>query len=367
MNRSVAIVLITKISFFFCRDPGIRNWPVASIRKKMATTSPHHSRVRPGLGLVLACILLLTPTLTPFVRRIPLPLLLAAGSFPVLQLLVRFKRWNDELAYFTRFLRATLFLIAVVVVENFCTWATSASDVRKYEYTPLQDNVELLLLKAFDGYPLLRWVVVGSWQIDMHTLLLAFIALCLSPAYDALPYSGFGMAARFMDTIAFTHLIRTIAFMITVLPNPQLDCYRRNFPPVPDTAAEYIAIGFGAKRGHGCNDLVISGHGAVYAACALGIATYCGKRGSGWLAWLGVFKLCLQETVDKTHYSVDMFLAVVTTALVWSWRRGVYDEADERVTWKARRKNSAKDPVPVWLVGSVVVVLLIVGVGVKGV
>lgn len=329
--------------------------------------SRQRGRVKPGLGLFLSFVLLSTPVLTPLIRQVPLPILLGLGCLPILQLLVRFKRWNDELVHFAGFLRSVVFLITIVVLENFCTWATSASDVRKYEYTPLQDNVELLLLKSFDRFPSLRWVVVGAWRVDMHTLLAAFVALCLSPAFDALPYSGFGMASRFMDTIAFTHLIRTVAFMITVLPNPQLDCYRRNFPPVPDTLSEYIAIGFGAKRGHGCNDLVISGHGAVYAACALGIATYCGRRGSGFLAWLGVFKLCLQEVVDKTHYSVDMFLAVVTTVLVWGWRRKVYDETDDRVTWKERPRNSRKDPVPMWLVGSVISVLLIVGIGTKGV
>jgi len=319
------------------------------------------------LNFVLILILALTPALAPFVRQLPLPLLLGLGCVPVIQLLVRFKRWNDELVYFPRFLRSVVFLVAVVLVENFCTWATSASDSQKYEYTPLQDNVELLLLRSFDQYPVLRRMVVSGWSIDMHTLLAAFIALCLSPGYDAVPYSGFGMASRFMDTIAFTHLIRTVAFMITILPNPQTNCYRKNFPPVPETVSEYIAIGFGAKRGHGCNDLVISGHGAVYAACALAIATYSGRQGCGWLAWLGVFKLCLKEVVDKTHYSVDMFLAVVVTPLVWVWRRHVYDAADEGVRWKERRRSSKKDPVPTWLVGSVVVVLLLVGVGTKGV
>ena len=31
-----------------------------------------------------------------------------------------------------------LFILSVVFLENFATWATSASDRRKYEYTPLQ-------------------------------------------------------------------------------------------------------------------------------------------------------------------------------------------------------------------------------------
>lgn len=361
------------ISFHVLRQYGRACMMITNVGRTTPEVSRANNRVSAAakrlnaLNLVLTLVLGLTPALTPFVRQLPLPLLLGLGCIPVIQLLVRFKRWNDELVYFPRFVRSVVFLVAVVLVENFCTWATSASDSQKYEYTPLQDNVELLLLRSFDRYPVLQWLVVGGWDVDMHTLLAAFVALCLSPGYDAVPYSGFGMASRFMDTIAFTHLIRTVAFMITVLPNPQGDCYRKNFPPVPDTVSEYVAIGFGAKRGHGCNDLVISGHGAVYAACALAIATYSGRRGCGWLAWLGVFKLCLKEVVDKTHYSVDMFLAVVVTALVWVWRRHVYDADDEGVKWRERRKSSKKDPVPTWLVASVILVLLLVGVGTKGV
>jgi hypothetical protein len=53
------------------------------------------------------------------------------------------------------------------------------------------------------------------------------------PAALQVPYSGFAMGARFMDTIAWAHALRTLAFLTTVLPNPRPNCYARNFPPVP--------------------------------------------------------------------------------------------------------------------------------------
>lgn len=31
-----------------------------------------------------------------------------------------------------------------------------------------------------------------------------------------------------------------------------------------------------------------------------------------------------QETIEGTHYSVDMLLGVAVTALVWHWRSGTY-------------------------------------------
>jgi hypothetical protein len=227
--------------------------------------------------------------------------------------------------------------------------------------------VEIGLLWMFQKSPLLKTIIM-DWRVDMHWLLYAFVCLCISVAWDAIPYSGFGIASRFIDTIAWSHLIRTVAFMITVLPNPRRGCYQANFPPVPSSIWEFIQIGFGAKRGHGCNDLVISGHGVVYAAVPLAIQTFYplpfNKFGATVIAWAAVIKLCLQETVDKTHYSVDMFLAVVIAGLVWHWRRSLYDVT---MTWRIRHRDSPTDPLPKALVGLVIGVLCIVFIGVKGV
>lgn len=71
----------------------------------------------------------------------------------------------------------------------------------------------------------------------------------------------------------------------------------------------------------------------------------------------------LQETVDKTHYSVDMWLAVTLTVLVWRWRAHVYPESE---TWKERRAGAPKDPFPVGMVAVVLGVLALVFVGVAG-
>lgn len=208
-----------------------------------------------------------------------------------------------------------------------------------------------------------------GWRVDMHWLLYAFVTLCLSVMWDQMPFSGFGVGARFMDAIAWAHALRTIAFMVTILPNPRPGCYAANFPPVPRTAFEFLRIGFSAKRGSGCNDLIISGHGVVYAAVPLAISTFY-PVSWGWglgpstVAWLAVLKLCLQEVVDKTHYSVDMLLAVTCTALVWKWREGLYPIS---ATWRQRKRGMPPDPAPSVLIALVVGVLILVFVGVKGV
>jgi hypothetical protein len=71
----------------------------------------------------------------------------------------------------------------------------------------------------------------------------------------------------------------------------------------------------------------------------------------------------LQETIEKTHYSVDMFLAVVLTALVWHWRSSSYSAA---AVWPRRGPGAPWDPLPKGLVALVLGVLVIVFVGVAG-
>lgn len=43
-------------------------------------------------------------------------------SIILVRKLLAFRRWNDELRYVGTFVKAVATLIAVVVLENFCTW-----------------------------------------------------------------------------------------------------------------------------------------------------------------------------------------------------------------------------------------------------
>ena len=56
----------------------------------------------------------------------------------MLRRLLAFRRWGDETAHLRAFAAALAWLLLVVTVENFATWAVAASDQHKYEYTPLQ-------------------------------------------------------------------------------------------------------------------------------------------------------------------------------------------------------------------------------------
>lgn len=82
----------------------------------------------------------------------------------------------------------------------------------------------------------------------MH-FLLALLALAFSPLWEQVPFSGFGLMARVLATIAFSRLLRVACFMSTVLPNPQTGCYTRRFPPVPDNTWDLIKAGYTTIRG----------------------------------------------------------------------------------------------------------------------
>lgn len=80
-----------------------------------------------GLAKVAWVALLIAPILDMHAGLHALPRLLqgglavSCGAFFIAKM-IRFPRWNDELANIKKFLRAIAALLAVVVVENFCTW-----------------------------------------------------------------------------------------------------------------------------------------------------------------------------------------------------------------------------------------------------
>jgi len=176
--------------------------------------------------------------------------------------LLRFRRWADETPHALRFFAAFGGLLLWLGIENCMIWAVSASDLRRHdEQLPLQDNAVLAYASLLHRLPTGGAAFVDSlfeheW-IGIKEKLVALIALGFSAVFDELPFSGFGMCARTVATIAGARVIRTAAFMLTVLPSPRPGCFDRRFPPVPDTWAEFFAIGFSKMRSMGgCNEYV---------------------------------------------------------------------------------------------------------------
>ena len=244
-------------------------------------------------------------------------------------LVIRFRRWQDEIPKIPLFAKCFIAMLLELYVENFLVWAVSASNAHKYEETPLQDNVKRLFEYLGELSPLIYWFFEFHWGDTIRFLILA-LALAFSVARDQLPFSGFGMMARFVLTVAVSRIIRVILFCMTVLPAAHANCYMRKFPPPPDNWTDWIKIGILNFRGiGGCNDLIFSGHCALWVLSPLLFQTYYANgnrlaRYAIYAQWILLVQTAVRDVLHSQHYSVDMFLAVLVVWVVWEKLDWVY-------------------------------------------
>eukprot|EP00803_Ostreobium_quekettii_P003749 evm.model.scf_156.15 EVM.evm.TU.scf_156.15 scf_156:117852-121906(+) len=274
-----------------------------------------------GRGLAAFCnaVILLGWVLdrTTLIPSILVRVVAVVGVCLLLARLLAFKRWKDETCHLRRFCFYMVAMLVELAVENFLVWVVSATDVRKYDRVPgLQDNVNLILSKLRAMHPLLQWAIHFHWA-HIFQFLGVILALAFSVLWDQVPYSGFGMMARVVLTICLSRIVRTVCFLVTVLPNPRMGCYSSRFPPVPSSTWDFVQIGFRKMMGTGgCNDLIFSGHCGVWALAPLAYHSYYSGR-CCWLLWAALLQTSLRTVAERHHYSVDMVLAVVITAFVW--------------------------------------------------
>ena len=353
--------------------------------------------------------------LVPKILQPLLPILLVVWLLWCITM--RFQRWSDELPWLGRFTWCFLGLIVELLVENEAVWIVSATDQRRHQKEPaLQDNLALAV----------RWLVQWAWQpftLSMGTpsttdegsalsheatptpttpsqatttspleqlllyplgetawFMFVVLALAFSVLWDQVPYSGFGMMARYCWTICLSRIFRMVSFLLTVLPSPRPGCYQERFPEEPlqpQPWLEWLAIGFRELRGTGgCNDLLFSGHCSFWLQTCLMYRAFYRVRGvrdrpqqqqqqqqqhrmrpSRWcfsvvrwlpakllpyLLWTMLVHTAVRDVLEKQHYSVDMFLAVVVTWLVWTQTAWIYDEHRDRILGDYRHRHRDK-------------------------
>eukprot|EP01023_Acetabularia_acetabulum_P007041 TRINITY_DN12993_c0_g1_i2.p1 TRINITY_DN12993_c0_g1~~TRINITY_DN12993_c0_g1_i2.p1 ORF type:complete len:285 (-),score=4.59 TRINITY_DN12993_c0_g1_i2:86-940(-) len=235
-----------------------------------------------------------------------------------------FTRWKHENFYFVHFLRQLCLLICELAIENFAVWAVSASDIHKNEEIyGLQDNVVYSFEYIYKAAPWMKNITMYRLGSMPHFLVLMLL-LPFSVLWNQVEYSGFGLMSRVVLTIAVCRLIRVPSFLLTILPNPRRFCYRRRFPPVPSSVWQFIYIGFSKVRGGGgCNDLIFSGHGIIWAVvCCMYQTYYPGILSI--LLWFVYCHISIRTVLERHHYAVDMWLAAVITILVWKYLEFIY-------------------------------------------
>ena len=248
--------------------------------------------------------------------------------------------------------RAVVGGIAVVsslLVENFLIWVVSATYPPGIHGAPepLQDNgrrvMEALAMKMFtpseasktvqalrDGLSV-QWAIVSAVGAS-------FVCLELQLGKPS-PRTLAGLALRCTMTFAAARVIRTISFVLTVLPSQVPNCYARHFPPPPAAWGEWLMIGFLPSSRGGCNDLILSGHAVVTSTLACAFTSTASHASFSAAAWTLIALDYAIEAYQGLHYSVDMWLGCVVTCLLWQLTRSL--EGAEEGGGRRHRRGSA--------------------------
>lgn len=222
---------------------------------------------------------------------------------------------------------AVLLLTAVLLTENFFIWVVSATyepgqNLSKLP-TPLQDNGQLILRYFFDSVLGLtkRDIVAVRNMVNVEWILVSGMGLSLVATEiqgTAMRRNLWSLALRGLFTMAIARSIRTISFLITVLPSQNPRCYFSHFPTPPKDWFSWLMVGFIPQANGGCNDLIISGHATVTSTLACVVTSVVGKPLFTTALWMFVAFDYMVEIYEGFHYSVDMWLGAILVNFIWT-------------------------------------------------
>jgi hypothetical protein len=224
---------------------------------------------------------------------------------------------------------AVMLMIAVLLTENFFVWVVSATYKHSQDHTfqnlptPLQDNGQITMRYVVHKVLLLskRDVVTLRNMIGVEWILVSGLGLSLVAIEmqgPAMRRNLWQMAMRGVLTLAAARFIRTVSFLITVLPSQSPKCYFGHFPyPPPTEWSNWILEGMKPQVNGGCNDLIISGHATVTSTLACVVVSIVGKPLFATALWMFVAFDYMVEVYEGFHYSVDMWLGAVMVNFIW--------------------------------------------------
>lgn len=220
-----------------------------------------------------------------------------------------------------------------LLMENFFIWVVSATYYPSHQGypEPLQDNgrlIQTFFLENLMGLNRRDVVQIrGLMNVQWILVAAAFMAFIVAELQWLKKRTFSGLALRALATFATVRVIRTISFLLTVLPSQNPNCYRQHFPLPPNDWISWLMIGMQPQTHGGCNDLIISGHACVTSTMAcLAISAAGNTRFSIALWSLLVLDFCI-EVYEGFHYSVDMWMGGLITSLLWRSFNWLEDEA----------------------------------------
>lgn len=236
---------------------------------------------------------------------------------------------NNAMSGPLRAVKAVMLLIAVLLTENFCVWVVSATYHASYDTnkenlpTALQDNGQIAMRYLIHTVLKLskRDVVKLRNMISVEWILVSGLGMSLVATEmqgAKMKRNLWSMAMRTVLTLAAARFIRTISFLITVLPSQNPQCYFQHFPfPPPAGWSEWILEGLKPQVNGGCNDLIISGHATVTSTLACLVVSVVDKPLFTVALWMFVAMDYMVEVYEGFHYSVDMWLGALLVNFIW--------------------------------------------------
>ncbi|KAL9181843.1 hypothetical protein ACHAXT_012186 [Thalassiosira profunda] len=258
--------------------------------------------------------------------------------------------------------RAALGGIAVVaslLTENFIIWVVSATYQPGIEGfpEPLQDNGRIVLEKL----AMLIYNVDAPWKakralqtlrdaLNVQWALVSSLGaslVCLELQLDkSSDRTLAGLALRALMTLASARLIRTISFVLTVLPSQVRNCYASHFPPPPEEWGAWLMVGFLPNSRGGCNDLILSGHATITSTVGCAFTSAAANASFSIAVWTLIALDYGIESYQGLHYSVDMWLGCIVTCLLWQLTKplevgGVQEQTHQRENARKGNGNNA--------------------------
>ena len=202
--------------------------------------------------------------------------------------------------YVLKSLRDLLFLAIEFFIEN--TMGQVISTVR-HNRIPLRDLGYELLVKinaekiSYIGY-----------QLSVEELAIVWVLFCFLNGSK-----GLTIVQKGARCLPIARTLRMCLYSMTVLPSPRLWCH---FPgPINP---------FVLRVGGACNDLLYSGHVTIYTLTAVAFTILSReyssrilRYGLPVLIWFHINQRIICTILERHHYSVDMFLGMIATLLIW--------------------------------------------------
>jgi hypothetical protein len=184
---------------------------------------------------------------------------------------------------------------------------------------PLQDNGRIVLKYLLSD--LTKQQVVGLrrlWNVQWSLVACTGASFVVVDIYYHPVRQLYSLGLRAVLTLTAARLMRTVSFLLTVLPSQVANCYQERFPhPPPSDTWEWIVIGLMPASHGGCNDLIISGHATVTTTLACLSASVSKDRIFQMALWTLLILDFAIEVYEGFHYSVDMWLGLVLVCLFW--------------------------------------------------